>query len=334
MARNGVTKLYTAIPGGGTQGTDLRAWMAANLTELTVGAMYTLGSGSSERNYWTLTFPVSGAEILVCCPNGTSMFRDNMYYDLDTTEGSWQQALVLAYAPDGGFESALALALDPDTLAFVEHITVTLGLREPTKGIPLLYWVAGTAANHQLHVIEDDTQETAIFTLSRAGAINSTQHMSTFIASDRMFVDYPSSTPLISTRGIVYLGANNVAGPNKTYRYLRAYGWMSESNARAACEPAMNVLPFANNTGPALDQIAAGRYPFVLPLNKDWAAEAWLFSTDKPNVIYRCHSDLLRVTGVNNPRFNLSQGDDADHEFIKHIQRFLTPWDQAQTPPT
>ena len=123
------------------------------------------------------------------------------------------------------------------------------------------------------------------------------------------------------------------SAPKTTYS-AQGRGVPSESNARAACEPAMNVLPFANNTGPALDQIAAGRYPFELPLNKDWAAEVWLFSTDKPNVIYRCHPDLLRLTGVNNPRFNQSQGDDADHEFIKHIQRFLTPWDQAQTPPT
>ena len=65
---------------------------------------------------------------------------------------------------------------------------------------------------------------------------------------------------------------------------------------------------------------------------KDWAAELWL---DLADVYWaRCNPDLVRITGVNNPRFNQSQGDDADHEFIKHIQRFLTPWDQAQTPPT
>ena len=66
MARNAVTKLYTAIPGGSTQGTDLRTWMAENLTALTVGRCTPLARGASGRNWWTLTFP-GGAEILVAC---------------------------------------------------------------------------------------------------------------------------------------------------------------------------------------------------------------------------------------------------------------------------
>lgn len=332
MARNGVTKLYTAIPGGGTQGTDLRAWMAANLTDLIVGAMYTLGSGSSERNYWTLTFPVSGAEILVCCPNGTSMYQANLYYDIDTVEGPWQQPLVLVYSVDGGFESALALALDPDTLAFIEHITVTLGSRQPTKGIPLLYWRAGSGVNHQLHVIEDDDQKTVIFTLSQAGGINSTTHMSTYIASDEMYLPYPSADPLLSTEGVLYLCSNNIAGPNKTYRYLRAYGYEFGGGPMRDTHPAINVLPWDSNTGPAFDQIASGRYPFTVPATKDWAAELWV---DLADVYWaRCNPNLVRLTGVNNPRFNQRQGDSTDYKFIKHIQRFLTPWDHSMAEPT
>ncbi len=332
MARNGVTKLYTATPGGSTQGTDLRTWMAANLTEVTVGAMYTFSSGASERNYWTLTF-ASGAEILVCCPNGTWMYSNNLYIDLDTREGDWLQPLVLVYSPEGGFEAALVAALDPDTTAFKEHITDTLGFREPSKGISILYWRSGSGANHQLHITEDDDGSTIIFTFSRASAINS-NYMSCYIASDDMFTEYPSGTPLLWTFGLVYVGANNVAGPNKTIHTFCAYGWESESNIRAVCEPSLNTLPFANNTGPAFDQIASGRYPFVLPLNEDWAAELWAFSTDRPNIIYRCNANLIRLTGQNNPRFNQSQGDSTNYKFIKHIQRFLTPWDHAQTPPT
>lgn len=332
MARNGVTKLYTAIPGGGTQGTDLRTWMAANLTELTVGAMYAYGAGVSERNYWTLTFPASGAEILVCCPNGTNMYRDNLYYDLDTIESSWQQPLVLVYSVDGGFEAALVATHDPDTVAFYNHIVTTLGYRAPTKGIPLLYWRAGSGVNHQLHVIEDDNQKTIIFTLSQSGGINGANYMSTYIASDEMYVLYPSADPLLSTEGVLYLCSNNVAGPNKTYRYLRAYGYQYGGGVMRSTEPALNTLPWDGNMAPALDPIGSGRYPFTIPANKDWAAELWV---DLADVYWaRCNPNLVRLTGVNNPRFNLSQGDDADHEFIKHIQRFLTPWDQAQTPPT
>lgn len=328
MARNGVTQLYSATPGIAGQGTALHTWMAANLVQLTVGALYTLSSGVNERNYWTLTF-ASGAEIMVCCPNGTNMYRDSLYVSPDTgLEGNNRMPLLYVYAPDGGLEAALAAALDPDTSDFVEHVTTTLGLREPTKGIPVTPWYYGAAAI-QLHVIEDDGGESVSFTHSTAGNIAGTTYYATLIASDKAFSAYPASDPLLHTSGVIYLCANNTAGPNKSFRGMRLYGYNRKTpSQRVDCEPAINTLPF---TPPGFDQIASTLYPFVSPAGKDYLAELWGYSNQ---YIYRCNPSLVRLTGVNNPRFNVSQGDDPDYEYIKHIQRFYVMWDSAQTPPT
>jgi hypothetical protein len=308
----------------------MHTWMDANLTEVTVGGLYGWSSGVTARQYWTLTF-ASGAEILVCCPDGTSIYRNDLYDDLDTRESNWHQPLLLAFAPQGGFEAALAATIDPDTSAFVEHIVTTQGLLRPSKAIAMLYWRNG-GGSHQLHVIEDQFGgiTTLVFTLSRAGAIG-TDYMGTAIFSDQMFAQYPSSDPLFYEFGYVYVGANNTASPNKTIHIFGSCAWRTLNDERSVLEPSMNTLPFSGDTGPAFDQIAAGRYPFATPANKDWAAELWLPSG---HGMLQCNPALIRLTGQNNPRFNQTQGDDTDHNFIKHIQRFLTPWDHSQTPPT
>lgn len=327
MARNGVTKLYTAIPGGSTQGTDLRTWMAANLTVLTVGAMYSLGAGTSERNWWTLTFP-GGAEILVACPNGTSMGGDSVYVERENTvEASFTQPLIFAFFPEGGAEAALANGEDPDTAGFKTYVTSTLGLREPSPGQQMLWWRAGSGVDHQLHVIEDDADPMVAFILTQSGGTAGNTYMSAYIAAEDMWDLWPSSAPHVLGAGVVYLSSNQVS--TKTYRQLHATAWDYTTDERIMVNPTLNVLPW---TAPNQDALAAGRYPSG-GTGEYYAAQLCLFPTSREEIL-KANKKYIKITGINMPSFNTKFGTSTSLNFIRIIQRFLLPWDNAQTEPT
>lgn len=326
MTRNAVTKLYTATPGGATQGTDLRAWMAANLTEVTVGAMYTLGAGTSERNWWTLTF-ASGAEILVYCPNGTSMYGNNGFVERNTVESNFRQPLMLVYFPEGGAEAALANGEDPDTAGFKTYVQTTLGLREPDKGHQLMYWREGSGVNHQLHVIEDTDADSIVFILSQEGGIASGTFMSCYIASDHMWDQWPSASPQVLPAGCLFIESSNDINM-KNFRHLHAAAWQTSDDARVLVATALNTLPW---TAPKQDALVAGRYPSA-GTGKYHGLQLCLFPTE--GHILKANPDMVRVTGINFPSFNTKFGTSTNYGFIGIVERFWFPWDDAQTEPT
>lgn len=327
MARNAVTKLYTAIPGGSTQGTDLHTWMAENLTALTVGALYTLGAGASERNWWTLTFP-GGAEILVACPNGTGMYGDNVYVERENVvEGSFQQPLIFAFFPEGGAEAALANGEDPDTAGFKTYVQTTLGLREPSPGQQMLHWRAGSGVNHQLHVIEDDADPMVAFILTQSGGTAGNTHMSAYIAAEDMWDLYPSGSPHALGAGVIYLSSNLNA--TKTYRQFHSTAWDYTTAERIMVNPGINVLPWSV---PMQDALAAGRYPSA-GTGKYYARQLCLFPTNREEIL-KANTKYIKITGINMPSFNTKFGTSTSLNFIRIIQRFLLPWDNAQTEPT
>lgn len=321
MARNGTSYLYTGTPGAG-QATALRAALAsAGLLGITVGSLYTWGAGTSERNYFTLTF-VSGAEILVCIPNGTSMSRDNMYVDPDNTESSWTMPLMFAYAPEGGFEDGLSNTIDPDTSAFVTNITTTLGLREPTQAVPMIHWRSG-GPSMQLHFIQDDAVEFLAIYLSEATAIGGSTHMSTIMFSNVMFTNYETNGT--HPEGMFYICSNNNA--TKTYRNQRCVGWESTNNTRINSYSAWNAE--YNSTYPQFRDAALATIP---PASGN--LPAWDHVIYGTNYIFQINRLFLKKTSIYYSTFKTLIGTSTDYKYTRIIQGYLTPWDNSQTLPT
>jgi hypothetical protein len=157
MARIGYT--YQAGSPGPGQAQAFRNFLAANLTTWNVGPSYSFDSGTSERNYFTLTSNFNGEEILVIMPNGSTedldtSVDDNLAFSGDILT-STDQTLSFMLAIDGGFESRFLAGDDPN---------LDIGTFYPnriTRAVPVEFWIEGNPAT-RFYVIED-TENAAFF---------------------------------------------------------------------------------------------------------------------------------------------------------------------------
>lgn len=321
MARTSNGSVYSATPGGGTQGTDLHTWMSANLGNTAVGSITTIGSGTTERNYWVLTLFETAAEILVYCPNGTSSSATSGMYRRSDGESSLTQPLIFAFAPDGGFQTALSAAQDPALDTFWTYITGTLSLREPTPGFQMMYWRSGSGATHELTMIDDGASPSLIILFHRDTYINSTDYASFAIFStDLLEVDSVNT----NGAGALFVSGNNVA--NKTYRNHRFWSWDSTSDALILfSNPSASTYPYYT---PSFDQIAAGRYP-TLSDHPCWRV---VMFTSK--YIAKLNDYLILHTGVNHTPIATIFGETTTQKYIRVVERFCLGWDETLAAPT
>lgn len=325
MARDGVTQIYTATPGAG-QGAAMRAWMAANLVEPTVGAVYTLGSGSTERNYWTLQYS-NGMEIMFSSADGINMYRDDLNLETETRHGNWRQAITMVFSPDGGLEAALAAGEDPDTASFYTYLD-GIPVRPVSRPVHLSYWRQGGPAV-TIRFIEDDTGNCLIMQSSEATIANS--FGGTVIFASDFYKSYPSAgSPFFSQAGVGFCQHNNNSSP-KTMNIVTFVAWETGgSNARREKRPGSNTphTTHAGLDGPASGSYSSPWYTHELPV---------FFDEDGPGEACIVNPNYMRFAGVNlhsAQAFKLIYGDSTDWQFINLVQRYALPWDNAESAPT
>ena len=159
MARIGYQYL-AGTPGAG-KAQEFQSFLAANLTTWTVGPVYVFDSGTSERDYFTLTSNFGGEEILVTMPNGStedvaSSLGNSVIYSTGDASTATDQTMALMFAIDGGFESRLIAGDDPNIDVDTFYPT------RITAGVPFEFWFIN-AANNVFYIIEDEDNAAFFF---------------------------------------------------------------------------------------------------------------------------------------------------------------------------
>lgn len=228
MARTATGYLMSDVPDGSTLD-SLRASMVANLTQWTVGAVYKFGATTEERGYFTITH-ASGAEIMISMGVGTSSsYYDRIWSGKRTTVlGDVSFSFEVGFAPEGGYEAALANALDPINQSFFDYITGTLGLREASCSHPSRVMYNGSPSLDFTYV-EDDASD--LFTLYcwRTSAI-SAYYTDMFMIGTALVLQ-SRSDGRYSTEALITYNGNNSGTPqgigvNYIYQWIEATGQM------------------------------------------------------------------------------------------------------------
>lgn len=315
MSRNGQGYKYAHGVIGSGFGTALRTNMAANLSNWTVGSLYTFGAGSEERNYFVLTHATSSAEILICAPNGTtsSYFEYvNAAWRIDTGEivgGDTNQRLIVAFSPGGGYLAALVAAKDPANADFWPSSS--------SKGIPIGWTFNGTDVD--FYFITDDAKAEFCFYLKS----NSNTTMAFFLAGDEVF-DNTYNTTTISQAGLVSGYNANAGGFTTIAEMIMQWSFWASSGAYTT-----------------IDYSELGSYSFLngsVDSNEPDSQSGKFYTSTIPilgpnGMLGHIASDVMKICGrTNTDTFKTLRGSDP---YYYHVFRDLyTPWDNLLALPT
>lgn len=227
----------------GTHAELFRLWLAANLITWTVGPMNTYSSGTTERNYFTLTHNTTGAIILVYVPNGSSSTIDSGIYS--SKKGSYisntqARPLAFAYDPKGEIDPSLN---DPLTSGFW-----TTGVGN-THNIDL--WYSGIGLTYT-YVIESDT--IPVFAIYCSQTDGASPH-GFYLAGEL----YEGTNDVFAKDGVFVLDVQTGTPP--TLGSVLISFWMADKAYRAQYSA---TYPFAtplSYIGDSLVPLPSGYYP-------------------------------------------------------------------------
>lgn len=319
MSRDTNGHLYSATPGAG-QGTALRTNLAANLTQWTVGALYTFGAGSTERNFFVLSH-ASGGEILVFCPNGGSVpSAVSVYADYNSanTWSIYNYPLSFSYAPAGGFASALGSAFDPLNLDFWEDITVSQAKTQPTRVYSMPFWITGSPLLDS-YWIEDSSREALTVHIGRQAS--NTGYGSMVFGRDLM-VPMPEPAPNQVKGYGMYLVDVPTAG--STIRPIDSHiALWDESDTRLEFE--------LTDIGTHLSNYNDSNQPYSDD-SKYQTATVGVVSRDR--AYGTIHQDYMRIFGRSTTStYKSKRGTSTAFKFVHLHEDLLTPWDNTLAAP-
>lgn len=253
MARIGY--VYSNVtPGTTTQADEFRAFLEANLTTWTVGAIQVINPGTAERNYFVLSHNTSDVEVLVYAPQGTATTGPDVtggvvtaYRETCNIANGTNNTLNFAAAPQGGYVAALA-TLDP--------VNADFWPASSSKVVTLDYW-QGAQPNMNLYIIEN-TSHAEFFVYCGRNIASSGVAISMVGYSAQMHT--PLGGAAVQPAGFIYLGVSST-GTNvpKTPRLAQAYwstawgplSWTTTTSTQYPARQSLTALTDSNQ--PASD---------------------------------------------------------------------------------
>jgi hypothetical protein len=325
MARLSTTTTYAAVPNSGSHGAALRAALAGGFSQWTVGAITSFGSGGTLREYFVLSH-TAGHEIMIYC-SGLDVDKINGIYTpyipgdpfLDSQDG----VIALMYAPDGGFQAALTAAHDPLNQSFWDHITVTLGLREPSRAYRVHEWHDTESASTTLLFMEDTTNEFLCVWCRNTSTLS--DHASLHIFANNLYSPLieTSGSKQIHPEGMLWFSLDNTAKP-KAVDYFRAVWWNASDDVRDR-----TTVDLASQFDNFID-IPAGAFPLSDPN----ILTAYANLQTPLGIPARINSNYVRYVPLNHGH-NDKLGTDNNFKFVDGMaDSWALPWDNNEANPT
>lgn len=300
---------------------DFRTFLSTRLTTWTVGIMRSFESGTTERNYFTLSSTLSGTEILVVMPNGiSSSLLDCVRTEFILSGGVTQsidQTITMSVAMDGGFEANFDLGRDPKTDA-------NFYPSKCTQFTPMDFWIKG-GQPCVFYIIEDTLQPALHFyTGNVAGNVG---YNYWGYDQDHLTFDIVPTGPdvVFTTEAVLYLYATKTTGftprppsiINSWFDYVGQTESFISGQTTSLTPPGLLTL-FTDTNQPNPDNVsyASGRLSaYYEDLGIDFSGFVGQYDS-------KIHRDFGLTDSTFGKKLTSPQGD----TFIHIFERMLSPW--------
>jgi hypothetical protein len=300
-------------PGTATHIDDLHAFLDANLTSWTVGSIVSTGSATLERNFLVLTQGTQEILIIANRGNGVNISYNSsvpVAYRGSTSNAQPHRFLAFAYAPQGGYTTALAAEEYPDSLDFWPATS--------SPAYRMDFWGNG-APNMDLYFFENSEIEELIIYGGRTSS--NIGYGCIIITEDLM--DPARGNLDYQTRGLLYLGTSST-GSGSPRPFNPSYTLYDDSHDPVVLNPSA-----ANFTVGNLTTLTGLNQPID---NAFFAREIPVYVSSSGPYAGVFNKDIILETGRMTNTYGTRKG--TTEVYVHLYQDLFTVWANGASNPT